>query len=233
MLKVNADDYGRDFATSRSIIDCFREGRIDSASFMVFMEDSARAAEAAEAEHLPLGLHLNYTEPYSEKNMIQRQSGDQKKVIQYLKDRKYNQLLYSPRLKKSFRSVTENQIREFHRLCQKSPLHVDGHNHMHLCANVFFDRLIERGTVLRRNFTFTPKEKSALNRFYRYAYDWLLGKQYEISEYFFSIELLDRKRLEEVVILSEKHSVELEVHPSRPEEFSFLMSDEWRRLRRL
>ena len=44
---VNADDWGRDNATTDRCLDCFLLGAVSSVSAMVFMEDSERAAHLA------------------------------------------------------------------------------------------------------------------------------------------------------------------------------------------
>lgn len=57
-LTINADDFGRDRATTDAVIDGFRHGIITCASIMVFGDDAARAARLAKREGLPLGLHV-------------------------------------------------------------------------------------------------------------------------------------------------------------------------------
>ena len=43
---INADDWGRDARTTDRILECFQHGVLSSASGMVFMEDSERAAKS-------------------------------------------------------------------------------------------------------------------------------------------------------------------------------------------
>src|ERR1700758_5164513 len=45
ILIINADDWGRDHETTQRILECTLRGTVSSASAMVFMEDSERAAE--------------------------------------------------------------------------------------------------------------------------------------------------------------------------------------------
>ena len=49
------------------VLDCLRQGRLTSASAMVFMADSVRAAEVARELDLDLGLHLNLSQPFTGK----------------------------------------------------------------------------------------------------------------------------------------------------------------------
>lgn len=64
-LIVNADDWGRDRETTDRTLFCLREGAVSSASAMVFMEDSERAAALAKEHGVDAGLHLNLTAPLS------------------------------------------------------------------------------------------------------------------------------------------------------------------------
>ena len=90
-------------------------------------------------------------------------------IVRFLTGNKYSQLLYNPFLRKEFAYSYEAQAEEFARLYSKPPSHIDGHHHMHLCANFLLSNMIPAGTKMRRNFSFWPGEKSLLNRAYRVA----------------------------------------------------------------
>lgn len=62
MLIVNADDLGRSKTATDNALSCYARQRITSASAMVFMEDSERAAEGARASGIDVGLHINFSE---------------------------------------------------------------------------------------------------------------------------------------------------------------------------
>src|ERR1700712_1642420 len=64
LLIVNADDYGHDRSATDLTIECFEHRRLSSATAMVYMEDSERAAALANEHDLPTGLHINFTEPF-------------------------------------------------------------------------------------------------------------------------------------------------------------------------
>ena len=66
MLIINADDWGRSVAETDAALRCYKEGRITSVSAMVFMEDSERAAELAKENELDVGLHLNFTDKFTD-----------------------------------------------------------------------------------------------------------------------------------------------------------------------
>jgi hypothetical protein len=72
------------------------------------------------------------------------------------------QLLYNPFLRETFASSYRAQVEEFMRLFEKLPSHIDGHHHMHLCANLLLSKSIPAGMRLGRNFSFWPGEKGFL-----------------------------------------------------------------------
>src|SRR5437899_7002514 len=158
MLIINADDWGRSVAETDAALRCYKEARITSASAMVFMEDSERAAELAKENDLDVGLHLNFTEPFTGGNYLTEVREHHERTSRYLIGNKYNQLVYNPFLRSAFSYSYEAQSEEFARLFGKLPSHIDGHHHMHLCANLLFSDLIPAGTKLRRNFSFWPAE---------------------------------------------------------------------------
>ena len=54
-LIINADDWGLDDRTTNRILECFQGRVLSSASGMVFMEDSERAANIAQDQGLDIG----------------------------------------------------------------------------------------------------------------------------------------------------------------------------------
>ena len=72
LLIVNADDWGYDRATTDAIERAFEAGRITSATGMVHMADSARAAELANRLGRAIGLHINLTQPFSDPDTPER-----------------------------------------------------------------------------------------------------------------------------------------------------------------
>ena len=168
MLIINADDFGRSVAETDAALQCYTAGRITSVSAMVFMADSERAAELAKGEkELDVGLHLNFTERFTGKNKCAKLTDYQNRLAIYLGRNKYSQLFYNPLLRREFSYSCKAQVEEFTRLFGKPPSRIDGHHHMHLCANLLLSNLIPAGIRIRRNFSFWPGEKSSLNRAYR------------------------------------------------------------------
>jgi predicted glycoside hydrolase/deacetylase ChbG (UPF0249 family) len=154
MLIINADDLGRTSETTDNIISCFRRGRITSASAMVFMSDSERAAAAAAVAGLESGLHLNLDLPFDGPGVPPRLQERHGCVVAYLRGGRWKQLTYNPLLKNAFRYVYQAQYDEYGRLFGREPAKIDGHDHMHLCMNMLADRIIPLGKRVRRNLTF-------------------------------------------------------------------------------
>ncbi|HZU22502.1 MAG TPA: ChbG/HpnK family deacetylase [Terriglobales bacterium] len=226
-LILNADDWGRDAATTDRIFDCARAGALSSVSAMVFMQDSERSAAIAREHHIDAGLHLNLTLPFSGPDVPGRLVDEQARVADFLQRRRFSQVIFHPGLKRSFQYVVEAQIGEFARLFGQSPRRVDGHHHMHLCANVLLGNLLPAGTIARRNFSFSAGEKSLGNRFYRRFRDRVLARRHILADYFYSLPpLTPEHRLRRIFALAQHCAVEVETHPIRPDEYRFLAGGE-------
>jgi hypothetical protein len=115
------------------------------------------------------------------------------------------------------------QVEEFRRLYGVSPERVDGHHHMHLCANVLLAGLLPAGTIARRNFSFQAGEKSWGNRLYRSLLDRILARRHRLTDFFFPLPPLEPvERLQRIFSLARTRVVELETHPVNPAEYAFL-----------
>jgi len=225
MLIINADDFGRSAIETNAALRCYKAGRITSVSAMVFMADSERAAELAKENGLDVGLHLNFSEPFTNRNNSARLSECQKGLATYLRRNKYSQLFYNPFLQKMFSYSYRAQAEKFERLFGK-PSHIDGHHHMHLCANILLSNLIPVGTKVRRNFSFRPGEKSWLNREYRALVDHWLARRYRLTDYLFDLtQSIQDKKTAWVMALAKSGNVELMTHPAIQTESEYLMSD--------
>ncbi len=64
MLIVNGDDFGYSNTVTDPVLAAYDDRLISSASAMVWIPDSERAAAAARERDLPVGLHLNLTVPF-------------------------------------------------------------------------------------------------------------------------------------------------------------------------
>jgi hypothetical protein len=204
-----------------------RRGTVSAVSAMVFMEDSCRAAALSREHGIDAGLHLNFTSRFTGRGCPERLVERHNGVASYLRSHRLAQLVFNPALMKSFDYVVAAQIDEFRRLYGCDPARLDGHHHMHLCANVLLQRLLPAGTVVRRNFSFRRDEKSALNRTYRRFVDARLVRRHRLTDFLFALPpLAPPDRLERIFALARAHVIELETHPVRPEEYRFLTEGE-------
>lgn len=228
MLIVNADDWGRCVAETDAALQCFKQGRVTSVSAMVFMADSERAAQLSRTNEVDVGLHLNFAEQFTAQNAQSPLLEAQARLIGFLMGSRYAQLLYNPLLRRQFTCSCQAQFREFERLYGKQPSHIDGHHHMHLCANMLFASSLPRGSKLRRNFSFWPGEKSAVNRAYRAAVDFWLGRRHRLTDYFFDLtQSIHEKKMPRVAALAKSFNVELMTHPRLELEFDYLMGKQY------
>ncbi len=228
MLIVNADDWGRSVAETNATLECYKTKRITSVSAMVFMEDSERASELAHENRMNAGLHLNFSEQFTDGRCPGRLRDSHNRIVMFLKRHKYAQILYNPLLRKEFAYSYHAQSREFFRLFGRAPSHVDGHHHMHLCANLLFSDVIPAGIRMRRSFSFWPGEKSLLNRTYRALIDRWLQRRYRLPDYFFDLtQSIREKKVARVMELANSSKVELMTHPIIRPEFEYLMGDQF------
>jgi len=229
MLIINADDLGRSEKATDNFIACYSHGLISSASAMVFMQESQRAAELATTAGLDTGLHLNLTLAFNGPNLRPWLREQHLSIVGYFCSSKWAQIIYNPLLKKRLDYVFKAQYDEYCRLFNKEPAQIDGHHHMHLSMNIIFGRIIPPGLCIRRNFSFGSGEKDILNRFYRQLVDKWLVRNYRCTDYFFSLETsYDPQRLSKIIGLAFSFNVELMVHPERIETFNYLMSNHYR-----
>jgi chitin disaccharide deacetylase len=224
-LIVNADDWGRDSVTTNRILNCVDHNTISSVSAMVFMEDSERAAEIAQGSKVNVGLHLNFTLAHSAASCPAGLLEHQQRIARVLMRHKLAPAMFYPWLARSFEYVVKAQVDEFSRLYGTYPERIDGHHHMHLCANVLRQRLLPGGIVVRRNLSFGVGEKSRLNRMYRSRQDARLSQRYKLTDFFFDLSpVKPLERLKRICKLAAQFCVEVEAHPIREEEYAFMMN---------
>ncbi len=226
ILLINADDWGLNREATDRTLECLRAKAVSSVSAMVFMGDSERGSHLALGDGVDAGLHLNLTAPFSAARVPDALMRHHERVAGYLKRHRLAQVLFHPGLHKSFEYVVAAQLDEFRRLYQKEPDRIDGHHHMHLCANVLLARLLPEGTIARRNFSFRPGQKSLFNRLYRRGVDSILASRHRLTDFFFSLPPFDSPRLEQIFSLARRFVVEVETHPEKREEYAFLAGGE-------
>lgn len=225
MLIINADDWGRSTGETDAAFELFDKRKITSATAMVFMSDSKRAAEIALREKVPTGLHLNFIQSFTESGVAQNIHTRHERIVRFLAHHRYCQVIYNPFLHRPFLDNCSAQLNEFMRLYGKMPTHFDGHRHMHLCANMLVALPIPSGQKVRRSFSFHYGEKSFLNRQFRAFVSRRLLKKYKSTDFFFALsQNLSDIRIKSVFKLAADASVELMTHPIVPSENSFFQT---------
>jgi len=228
VLIVNADDWGRTPLETDAALRCFREGRISSVSAMVFMSDSERASSLAREHGIDAGLHLNFDTPLEGQAIDERLHNSHAKTLRYLASGRYAPLVYNPFLGEQFRYVYRSQVEEFMRLYGRHPSHVNGHHHLHLCANMLFAPIFSRGTAIRLTFHFERGEKNFVNRIYRRILNEWLKHRYTTTDRFYSLsQALDSNRLVQIAQLAKRALIELNTHPFQERESKYLLSEEY------
>jgi len=226
MLIINADDWGGWESATDAALACFKRGRVTSVTAMMFMADSGRAAALAREAGMDVGLHLNFDTPFTSgacPEDVRRRHGS---VCRWLRSGKYAQLIYNPFLSKHFHELYAAQVGEFEQLYGRRPSHVDGHHHMHLCANMLWGKVIQHNGRIRRNFSFRPGQKGFLNRAYRSWVDKHLMRRHRTTDHFFALsEYPHGEGIERIMDLAATTKVELMTHTEKTEEYNWLMSD--------
>ena len=193
----------------------------------MFMADSERAADAAREHNVDTGLHLNLTTPFSSRNVTERLRDRHQRIVSYLRRSRLAQAIYHPGLVRHFEYVVSSQLQEYERIYGEPPARIDGHHHVHLCANVLFSGLLPAGTIARRNFSFQPGEKALANLLYRRAVDRILARRHRLTDFFYSLPPLEVPgRVEKIFGLANRYWVEVETHPVNKVEFKYLVGDQ-------
>ena len=156
------------------------------------------------------------------------------KITSYLRSCKLSQLIYNPLLRNDFAYVFFSQYNEFTRLFASKPARIDGHNHMHLCANMLVGNFIPHRTFVRRNNSFFKGEKCTLNRVYRSIIDQIIIRRYSCTDFFFHInQIIDKNNAGQKLFVNKLREfsrtciIELLAHPNQRTNFEFLTSNKF------
>ena len=231
MLIITADDYGRDKTTTDNTLKCFFNARITSASAMVFMLDSERAASSARDTGLEIGLHVNFSLPFTARNVPPKLREHQHRLVLYLKKNRLSRVFFNPLLRDAFNFVYSSQREEFQRLYSKLPEFYNGHHHMHLCTNMLLGNHLPKGARIRRTFTIGHRQKGFINRIYSDLLNSYISGRFISTDAFFNLEPIhDQERLKKITERAADEDVEIGVHPWREEETGYLLSDRFQAL---
>lgn len=228
LLIVNADDWGASETTTESIAACFAAGGVTSATAMVHMADSERAAARALELGLPTGLHLNLTQPFDgpavQPPVRERQA---RVVARFGRLRRRDRWLPNLALWKRVRHCVEDQLESFRRLYGREPTHVDGHNHVHLNPAVLFalPAHLPVRTATRPPTWRTPTDLARLAR------HGAIRARYGSTNLVFDVTTVHPRLggtgLESCLALARERSLELITHPAHAPQAELLRAPEW------
>jgi predicted glycoside hydrolase/deacetylase ChbG (UPF0249 family) len=230
LLIVNADDFGHDREATDLTIACFGAGQISSATTMVRMADSRRAAELALEHDLPSGLHLNFTEPYDGADVPAAERERQLLACRTfggggLRLRSWT---YDPRISGLVEDAIRDQLERFRTLFGREPTHVDGHNHVQVCPNVSRAKALT-GFKLRNALWSWPSARTAMG-IARALRRGLTARRFPTTRYFLDIAELHRPPQPDLrarLALADTTSVEVMAHPAFDHELQALRDPGW------
>jgi predicted glycoside hydrolase/deacetylase ChbG (UPF0249 family) len=233
LLIVNADDLGLDVPTTDSILRCFRAGRVGSASSLVFMSDSARAADLAREANLPTRLHLNLTEPFTDPSVPAAVRDRQARMARHLSGSQVAYRVCDPRLQSLIEGCIQDQLSAFERLYGVRPRDIDGHQHVHTCVNVLLARSLRAVKGMRATFNLPPDDGTLGKRSVQGFINRLVRLRFDSTQRFTYLRKGDSCRsvtdLAGIVSRARSESVEIMTHPGIAEERELLMSEDWAR----
>jgi predicted glycoside hydrolase/deacetylase ChbG (UPF0249 family) len=224
MLIINADDLGMNELSTNRIIACYDRRLITSTTAMVFMLDTLRAAELAASRDIGVGLHLNFTTPFTNPPKNTNLNDHHLRIIKMFLSYRYYRYLYNPTLNNSIYYCFQAQYEEFLHVFGKQPSHIDGHHHIHLATNILFGRVLPPGVKIRkiRDVDYRPSLLGSLlrNRISRY-----IRNRFVTTDLFYPIFPLVDNRVAQKILKARFKNVELMVHPGEEYEFLYMNTD--------
>ena len=226
LLIVNADDLGADRVATDRTLACFESGCLSSATAMMFMDDSERAAQLAPAAGLPVGLHLNLTQRFDASGVPLEIARRQAAIVRFFSSERRRRFGFAPHLLAAVRRSIADQLECFRTLYGAEPTHIDGHNHIHLNPTVL--ACLPRGCATRPAHVDGRQGPTKLPQ---RARDRALSRRHLTVARFFPLTSihpqLGGSGLEAALALADATTVEVMVHPAQDPDFEVLTSSEW------
>jgi predicted glycoside hydrolase/deacetylase ChbG (UPF0249 family) len=230
LLIVSADDFGGNPLATDRIAECFAADRITSTSAMVYMRDSERASRIAHTRSLPVGLHLNLTQPFDDPTTPHPVRERQRHAVRHFARGRSVRFFYNPKVSALVGHCIADQLERFHQLFGFEPTHIDGHNHAHLSPTALLAS--PRGVPMRTAESRPMARPTPLNALRRARHE-LIARRHTTTDLFFPIAQLagpaNEEAIERLLAYADSASVEIMAHPDRDDEFELLMSDAWGR----
>ena len=128
VLKIHADDYGYSENISQNILDCYKNGIINSLSVMIDTSDKL-ISKLINSNIENISLHLNLTSLASANN---------KEDEEFLKSLSFTKLFFLRNKKKEIcKKEIDHQIRKFTKHFSNKDLRIDGHHHIQIIPWIF------------------------------------------------------------------------------------------------
>jgi chitin disaccharide deacetylase len=236
ILIVNADDLGSTASATERILTCHREGAITSATAMVYMEDSDRAAGLAQEANVPVGLHINLTERFTARDVPRAVRDRQARIVDALGHSRTHKWLYDLRIKAEVDRSLRDQLTRFLELYGQPPTHFDSHHHLHSCPNIFLSRELPSGARIRNTMIWSRRRSGVVRRA-RQARQRLMERRLRSPSAIVCLDVLVTQHRNSphevaraVLTALPTTSAEVMAHPGEPAEFAFLMSEPWSRI---
>lgn len=235
MLIVNADDLGLRASMTDATLAAWRAGAVTSASAMVHMPDSVRAAALAREAGLPVGLHLNLTESFSGPGVPSAVRERQRRAVAVFRPLRLMRWAYLPGVAGLIAAAIDDQLEAFAVLYGGPPDHYDGHQHVHVCPNVARSRALPAGLPTRGAADVPLGERNGVRATARRARGALtIPARPRPARFFYLVDVhpsLGGRGLDQALALARGpgSSVEVMVHADWAADRSVLTSEEWAR----
>jgi chitin disaccharide deacetylase len=234
LLIVNADDWGGFRDGTDAIETCFLAGAISSATALVHMADSRRAAVVAGEGERPIGLHLNLTQAFDCTEVPLPVRERQRRACAHFADltRLRWRLSPDPRVHHLIADCIRDQFEEFWERYGCAPTHLDSHHHVHVCPDVFLSRAMSPGRRVRQTLSSARSESHHdLAYLARRAKHEVLARRFATTTHFWCASELyagdSAVPIADAAAHALKCPVEVMVHPSFDAELAVLRSDAW------
>ena len=233
LLIVNADDWGGAREVTDAIGMCFAAGATSSATAMVYMTDSRRAAEVGRGHEWPIGLHLNFTQAFDSPGVPRPVLDRQRRLCVHFADLKRRRWRLSPdpRVHRLVADGIHDQLEGFRELYGREPTHFDSHHHVHVCPDVFLSRALTPGSRVRQTLSAPPSAgRHNLGYLPSRTKHELLARRFVTTTRFWRALAPSGEvvvPIADAVAYAIEHTAEVMVHPSFESELAVLRSDAW------
>jgi predicted glycoside hydrolase/deacetylase ChbG (UPF0249 family) len=213
-------------ATNR-IIASYDRRLITSATAMVLMFDTNRAAELASSRGIAVGLHLNFTAPFTSQSTNSRLYDHHRKLIRVYQRYRYSRYLYHFGINKSLDYCFKSQYEEFLRVFKRQPTHIDGHHFAHLSLNLLTGKILPSGVKIRKILDEPDHPTNLFDSIFRHTLNRYLKSKFVTTDFAYSIAPLNDACLFKKISKAKRHNVEVMTHPEKTNEFSYMRTDRY------